>query len=123
VNETTHPGVTGFPIIDEAGFDGFKWRHGEDGFDDTGAEAGEHSAGAGDVPSFVREEAFETVEGEKADTGFDGVADNEGCATSVPFRAKFRPRDGQSVSSSRVVVMGREEVGTMGASCHRVGGG
>lgn len=91
MDETTHPGFAGFPVIDEASFDGFEWSHSENGFDDTGAETGKHGAGAGDVPSFVREEAFETVEGEKADAGFDGVSDDEGCAAGVPFGAKFGP--------------------------------
>lgn len=100
MDETTHSRFAGFPVIDEAGFDRFEWRHGEDGFDDASAETGEYGAGAGDIPGFVGEEIFETVEGEEADAGFNRVADDEGCAAGIPFRAEFGPME------VRVIIVG-----------------
>jgi hypothetical protein len=109
VQEAAHAGFCGFFVVDpglvsvcpalrarsdghsQRCFDALKGSDGEQRLSDTGAESSDDGPRTRNLSIGILEERFVLVEGDEADAGFEGVADDKGGATGIPGAAERRP--------------------------------
>jgi len=109
VEEAAQAGLRGFSVVDPAPvslcpalnarsdvhsqrcFDTLKGSDGKQRLGDTSAESSDDCPRTRNLSIGILEERFVLVEGDEADAGFEGVADDKGGATGIPGAAERRP--------------------------------